>query len=168
MNAMEAIRARRSVRKYRPDPVPEAHIKTMLEAAMMAPSACNTRPWEFVVVTNEDARKKLAQVHPFAKHAAHSPAVVVICALPETQGRVADGFFPQDCGAAAQNILLQAAELGYGTCWCGVYPKEKLIDAVREALDIRSLPFCLITLGLPDEAPAARGFYEEAKVRFIR
>lgn len=168
MNVSDAIRSRRSVRKYKSDPIPEEHVKLILEAAMSAPSACNTRPWEFVVVTNEEARKKLAQIHPFAKHAAQSPAVVVVCALPEAQGRVASGFFPQDCGAAAQNMLLQAAELGYGTCWCGVYPKDKLVEAVRGALGVSSLPFCLITLGVPDEAPAARGFYEQAKVRFIR
>ncbi len=167
MTVSQAIRSRRSVRKYKADPVPQEHIRLILEAAMMAPSACNTRPWEFVVVTDEGMRKKLAEVHPFARHAAQSPAVIVICALPETQGRTAGGFYPQDCGAAAENILLQATELGYGTCWCGVYPKQGLGEAVGEALGIKSIPFCLITLGMPDEAPAARGFYEDAKVRFI-
>ncbi|HWQ58307.1 MAG TPA: nitroreductase family protein [Clostridia bacterium] len=168
MNVAEAIRARRSIRKYKSDPIPEEHLKLILEAAMTAPSACNTRPWEFVVITNEAERRKLASLHPFAKHAAASPAVIVVCALPETQERVAKGFFPQDCGAATQNILLQAAELGYGTCWCGVYPHERLMNPIREMLGVTSVPFCLITLGVPDEAPAARGFYEEAKVRFIR
>lgn len=167
MNVTEAIRSRRSIRKYKSDPVPPEHIQMILEAAMRAPSACNTRPWEFVVVTNEETRKKLAELQPYARHAAQSPAVIVVCALPEAQGRVAKGFFPQDCGAAAQNILLQAEELGYGACWCGVYPHEKLVNAIRETLGVASTPFCLITLGVADEAPAARGFFEEAKVRYI-
>lgn len=168
MNAMEAIRARRSVRKYRPDPVPEAHIKTMLEAAMMAPSACNTRPWEFVVVTNEGIRLQFAKIHPYAKHAAESPVVIVVCALPEAQRHISAGYFPQDCGAATENILLAAEELGYGTCWCGVYPHERLMEPVRELLGVSSTPFCLITLGVANEEPAARGHYEEGKVRFLR
>ena len=167
MTVTEAIRSRRSIRKYKSDPIPPAHIRLILEAAMNAPSACNTRPWEFVVVTDAKMRSRLATVHPYAKHAAQSPAVIVVCALPETQGRIAKGFFPQDCAAATQNILLQAQELGYGTCWCGIYPNERPISAVRDVLGVASTPFCLITLGVADESPEARGFYEQAKVRFL-
>lgn len=167
MTFEETLRARRSVRKYKDDPVPKEHIQKILEAAMFAPSACNTRPWEFVVVTNVEMRARIAARHPFAKHAAQSPAVIIACALPQEQRRVAEGFFPQDCGAAVENLLLQAAALGYGTCWCGVYPRERLMEMLREELQITSTPFALITLGVPDEQPAARGFYEEAKVRFV-
>lgn len=168
MNVTEAIKARRSIRKYKSDPVPEADIQKILEAAMHAPSAHNTRPWEFVVVTNEEMRKKFAHLHPYAKHAAQSPVLIVVCALPETQQRFGAGFFPQDCAAATQNILLMAEELGYGACWCGVYPHERLMNPISEALGVTSTPFCLITLGVADEAPVARGRFEEQKVKYIK
>ncbi len=163
----QTLRARRSVRKYKSDPIPKEHLETILEAAMLAPSACNTRPWEFVVVTNPEVRQRLASRHPFAKHAAQSPAVIVVCALPEAQHGVSEAFFPQDCAAATENLLLQAAALGYGTCWCGIYPKEPLVKAVREELGLTGTPFALVTLGTANEQPAMRGFYEAAKVRFI-
>ena len=167
MTFEETLRARHSVRKYKSDPVPKEHIHTILEAAMLAPSACNTRPWEFVVITNQQARAFIAAHHPYAKHAAQSPVVIIACALPGAQRCVAEGFYPQDCGAAVENLLLQAAALGYGTCWCGVYPREQLMAMLREEFQITSTPFALITLGVPDEQPPMRGFYEEAKVRFV-
>lgn len=167
MELKEAIRARRSVRKYVPNvPIPEEDIKTILEAAMMAPSACNCRPWEFVVVRDPEIKEKLVSVHPFCGHAREASAVIVVCGMPDRQRRVAQGFWVQDCAAATENILLQALDLGYGTCWCGLWPREERAEAVRQLLDVNSTPFCIITLGVSAEEPVQRGFYEEEKVIF--
>jgi nitroreductase len=98
---------------------------------------------------------------------------IVVVALPETQADINDGlavgFYPQDCGAATQNILLQAVELGLGTCWCGVYPKENRIAEIREIFEIADtkIPFCVIAVGVPDENPEPRGQYDEGKVSYI-
>ena len=65
MNTSDAIRSRRSIRKYKKGSViPKEHIRLLLEAAMMAPSACNTRPWEFVVVESEEIQEKITAIHP--------------------------------------------------------------------------------------------------------
>jgi nitroreductase len=79
------------------------------------------------------------------------------------------GYYPQDCGAATQNILLEAVSLGLGTCWCGVYPKEERITDFRKLFKIEEpkIPFCVIAIGAPAEEPASRGFFEEAKVTYI-
>lgn len=168
MNTTEAIKTRRSIRKYQPDvKIPREHFEQMLTAAMMAPSACNTRPWEFVVVEDEELKKQLAKAQPFCKHLLQASAAIVVCARPPVLNVVAKGFWPQDCAAATQNILLQAQELGYGTCWCGLYPNESTVSKVAKLLDVSSKPFSLIVVGKADEQPDARGFYDEKRVRFI-
>lgn len=170
MTTTEAIRERRSIRKYKPGAeITQEQIELLLEAAMMAPSACHTRPWEFIVVRNREKLNAITAVHPHTKMLETASLAIVVCALPETQpeGAKAHGFFPQDCGAATQNILLQAAELGLGSCWCGVYPKEGYIANVREILGITALPFNIIAIGVPDDTPKARGFFEESKIRYI-
>jgi len=168
MNVSEAIRKRRSIRKYKENvEIPEEHIKMILEAAMMAPSACNTRPWEFVVIKSKEVREMIAEKHRYARHMKGASLGIVVCAKPEIQeGQISEGFYPQDCGAAVQNILLQSLELGYGTCWCGLYPVERTINKFKDILDIKSVPFALIVLGVPDEEPMQRGFYDETLVSY--
>jgi nitroreductase len=164
----EAILQRRSIRKYKKDAeVTDGQVKTLLTAAMAAPSACNSRPWEFTVVRDRDKLKQIMKIHPFTKMLSSASLAIVVCARPDLQDSVSEGFFPQDCGAATENILLQAVELGLGTCWCGVYPKEPLIKALKEALGIGSTPFNVIAVGAPDETPEARGFYDEGRVNII-
>jgi len=169
MKTMQAIRERRSIRKYEQGAeVTQAQIDLLLEAAMLAPSACNTRPWEFIVVKNREMLDKIASTHPHAKMLATASIAIIVCALPETQqNQISEGYFPQDCGAATQNILLEAAELGLGTCWCGIYPKEARVAEFKEMLGMQSVPFCVIAVGVPDESPAPRGKYEQSKVKYI-
>lgn len=168
MTTTEAIRARRSIRKYKPDAaISQMQIDLLLEAAMAAPSACNTRPWEFIVVRRREALDKITEIHPYTQMLKTASLAIIVCALPEAQSSICPGYFPQDCGAATQNILLQASELGLGSCWCGVYPREERMTPLIELLGINSVPFNVIAVGVPDEAPAPRGHYEAAKVRYI-
>ena len=160
------IQKRRSIRKYKSDiAVTREQLDRLLEAAMLAPSACNSRPWEFVAVTRRETLNEIARVHPFAKMCETATAAIVVVALPQT-GRP-EGYFPQDCAAATQNILLEATSMGLGTCWCGVYPKRSA--AIGTLLDIRKpkIPFNVIAVGVPDEEPAQRGFFDAAKVTYL-
>jgi len=162
MTLQEAIKARRSIRAYKPEPVSQDKIDALLEAAMLAPSANNSRPWEFVVVTSRDKLDALVAVHPYAQMLRQAPAAIIVCALPE-----ASAFVAQDCGAATENLLLQAADLGLGTCWCGVFPREELMAKVQKALGIKAVPFNIIALGVPNEAPPIRGKYDKSKVTYL-
>ncbi len=166
MQLSEGIRARRSVRKYKAGSViPEEHIRAMLEAAMMAPSAVNSRPWEFYVVQTRATLEKLMQAHPACKMLETASLAIAVCARPDLQpGR---GFWPQDCGAAIENILLQALDLGYGTCWCGCYPAQPRADEVQKVLGCTGIPVALVAVGVADESPAARGFYDPERVHFL-
>ncbi len=168
MNTSEAIRSRRSIRKYVEGAIiPQEHYEQILEAAMMAPSACNRRPWEFVVVENREKLEQLMQHQPYTKMLKTASAAIVVCGRPDLQKGICEGFWPEDCGAAIQNLLLQAWELGYGTCWCGLYPAQKP-EVYQEILDVSSMPMAIVAIGVPDEAPAARGFFEADKVKYLR
>ncbi len=168
MNTLETIRSRRSIRKYKEGAVvPKEDLKQILEAAMMAPSACNTRPWEFVVLQDREKLNELMKVHPYVAMLRTASLAVIVCAKPEVQEGICPGYFPQDCGAATQNLLLAAKELGYGTCWCGVYPNDARMNAVREVLGVDCTPFCIVALGVADEDPSARGYYDEERVTWM-
>jgi nitroreductase len=162
------IESRRSIRKFQADkPVKREQLNKLLEAAMSAPSACNSRPWEFIVITNRETLDEIARVHPYAKMCKTATAAIVVVAIPKTG--IPEGYFPQDCAAATQNILLEAVSMGLGACWCGVYPREEGVALIRGLLNIpkKKIPFNIIAIGKPDESPDKRGFFEEKKVRYI-
>ncbi len=168
MNTIEAIKARRSIRRYKRDvTVPREHITQLLEAAMMAPSACNTRPWEFVVVESCEVKEQIREAMPYTQMLQTAPIAIVVCGRPKVQELVCPGFWPQDCAAAVENILLAAKELGYGTCWCGCYPLEKRVEEMQKILDVTSIPLAVVAIGEADEAPDARGFFDEARVKYL-
>ena len=113
---LEAIAERASVRSYKPDPVSEQDVQTILEAALHAPSANNARPWHIVVVRDEGKRQQLSRVHQWASFCTQSPVVLVFCA----EEQASPHWWIEDASAAVENALIQAVDLGLGTCWIGI------------------------------------------------
>lgn len=165
MTVNEAIKQRRSIRKYVPgSEVSQEQVKSLLEAAMLAPSARNKRPWEFLVVRDREKLNGIMEIHEYTKMLETASLAIVVIGLDDWEVK----FFPQDCGAATQNILLQAVSMGLGTCWCAVYPNEKRVDLFKKLLGIeKGIPYNVIAVGVPDEQPESRGFYDEKKIRYI-
>ena len=164
-----AIENRRSIRKFQSGKlVTKEQLNALLRAAMLAPSACNTRPWEFIAVTKREVLDEIARVHPYAGMCKTAVAAIIVVAIPQTDD-LPTGYFPQDCGAATENILLEAVSLGLGTCWCGVYPKKELVAVIRKLFNIPEpkIPFNVIAIGTPDEEPRQRGSFEESRVTYI-
>lgn len=169
MNCSDVIRERRSIRKYKEGvSIPDEDIRKMLEAAMMAPSAKNTRPWEFFVVTNREVLSRLMEAHPYTRMLNTASLAIVVCGRPDLQEGVCAGYWPQDCGAAIENILLQAKELGYGTCWCGCYPSMDRVEKLQAVLNTTSVPVSIVAVGVSDEAPAARGYFDPDRVTYVK
>ena len=167
MNGTQLIRARRSIRRYQKGVViPREEIQLMLEAAMMAPSAVNTRPWEFVVVETDSVKEQLMEAHPYAKMLRTASIAIVVCGRPDLQEGVCNSYWPQDCGAAIENLLLQATELGYGSCWCGCYPAMERVQKIQKILGIGSVPVAIVAVGKGEEAPAAKGFFDPQRVTY--
>lgn len=159
---IQAIFSRRSIRKYTPEPVDEKDVKTMLEAAMAAPSASNRKPWHFVAVTRKETLDALAEAHRYGKMLFQAPLCIAVCG-DET---VSERFWVQDCSAATENLLLAATALGLGAVWLGVYPSEERVKDVREILGIPETvtPLSLISIGHPDEEKEPRTQYDEGRV----
>lgn len=169
MNVTEAIRARRSIRKFKEGEVLPEHLDTILEAAMMCPSARNMRPYEFAVVKNTDKLKEIAAVSPNFRVVGGAACAIVVCGKPALEEGLGHEMWQQDCAAAVENIMLQALELGYGSCWCGTYPVDERVKGVKAVLDIADencIPFAVIALGIPAESPAPRGFYDKTRVKY--
>jgi len=163
----DIIKNRRSIRKFKPAPVTREQLDALLEAAMHAPTARNARAFEFVAVTNRELLDEVAKESPNAGMCAEAPAAIIVVAVPALEK--SEGYFPQDCSAATMNILTEAVSLGLGTCWCGIYPREERQILLRKlfGIDEAKIPFCIIAVGVPDEEPEAKGFFEPSKVRYI-
>jgi len=160
---LELIKRRRSIRKYTDEPVSDADIKALLEAAMAAPSASNLQPWEFIVVREEGLRRKLAETHPWSRMCADAPVVFVICG----DERRSDHWV-EDTSAATENLLLAATGLGLGAVWVAIYPRPHREEHVRNLLgippELRIL--CLVPVGHPAESKPPHTKYDERKVHY--
>lgn len=162
MDALEAILSRRSIRKYTDRPVPEETVKELLKAAMSAPSANNVQPWEFVVITERKLLDAIPEVHPYSKMLKEAPLAIVVCGDSQKQER----YWPQDCAAATQNILVAARALGLGAVWLGVYPRDDRVAGLAKLLGIPGpfVPLCVISIGYPAEEKPPSNRYDEAKI----
>lgn len=159
---IQTIFARRSVRAYTDAPISEENIKTLLEAAMAAPSASNLKPWHFVVVSDRQALIGLAEAHPYAKMLFQAPLCVAVCG----DTSISERYWVQDCSAATENLLLAATALGLGSVWLGVYPRPERIAVVRKFLGLPEavVPLNLIAIGYPAEEKEPRTQYNATRV----
>jgi nitroreductase len=155
------ILARRSIRRYTDEPVSKPDIKTLLKAAMAAPSASNNRPWHFVVVTQRETLDALAEAHPYGKMLAQAPLCIAVCGDPDLSD-----YWVQDCSAATENLLVAVTSLGLGAVWLGVYPRDQRVGVARQILGIPEsiFPLNLIAIGHPAEEKEPRTQYDEARM----
>ena len=160
---LDLIKKRRSIRRYTSERIDDEDIRTLLEAAMAAPSGDNSQPWEFVVVRQEDLRQQLAQTHPWSRMCADAPVVFVVCVHERRSGH-----WVEDTSAATQNLLLAAAGRDLGAVWIGIYPNTRYEQHVRQALGIPSglRVLCLVPVGHPAESKPPRTQFSEGKVHY--
>ena len=164
MSVAEAIAQRVSCRAYKPDPVPERQILRILEAARLAPSACNEQPWRFVVVRDPQRRRRIVDegfLPGINMNWAIAAPVHVVVGMETSflthrlAASVSGVAYPWvDIGIAGEHLVLAATELGLGTCWIG-WIRPKVI--ARLAGWKRSVkPAVVITVGYPSEAGALK------------
>lgn len=153
MERLSCILNRRSVRKYTDKPVSIELEELLLSAGFSAPSAQNSRPWEFIVVRDKERLSELSEARPYWKMLKQAPLCIVICANLEGYKGSFKEFFIQDCSAATQNILVAAEGLGLGAVWLGCYPTKEGTQGVSSALNIPKdiIPFSVISIGHPAE-----------------
>jgi len=162
--SLNYIFRRRSIRKYTDEPVSNEKIKSILEAAMAAPSAHNYKPWHFIVIKNRSKLDHIADIHPYGKMLYHASLAIAVCG----NKKISPDLWIQDCSAVTENILLALPELGLGGVWLGCYPIDSRKNAVKELL---SLPdeielLSIIAIGYPAEDKKARTQFDEKCIHY--
>lgn len=153
MEYFELIAARYSVRAYRPDPVEDVKLQSVLEAARLAPTACNRQPFQIVVLRTAGREEEIGRIYP-RPWFIQAPLVLAVCAIPgQAWVRESDRFNSAvvDATIAADHLILAAANLGLGTCWIAAFD----VGAAREVLRLPTgvEPVVFTPLGYPADTP---------------
>ena len=148
MDVYEAVSTRKSVRAFQDKDVPEETVLRLLEAARLAPSASNRQEWRFVVVTDAEKRRRLAEEAAGQRFIGEAPVVIAACA--QTDGRImrcGQACYPIDVAIAIDHLTLAAVAEGLGTCWIGSFDPEvvRRILAIPEEIEVVEL----LPLGYP-------------------
>lgn len=161
---MSLIMKRKSIRQYTKEQVSDENIKQMLISGMQGPSAVNQQPWEFVVIKDRETLERLSEVSKGAWMLSQAPLCIHVIMKDDL---VKPDMASQDLGACVQNILLEATNLGLGSCWIGVYPEQDRIEKIRDILHIQEgTPFANISIGHPKEQEEIKVRYDESRVHY--
>ena len=131
MDVSEVIRRRYSCRHYQDRLLEPEKLQAILDAARHAPSAKNLQDWRFVVVTEAEAKEKLAAAANNQKFLENAGAIIVACTVSEHVMRCGQAIGPIDVAIALEHICLQATELGLATCWIGSFYPDKVRPIVH-------------------------------------
>jgi nitroreductase len=165
----DPVLERRSIRKYTDQPVPDKLVETLLRAAMSAPSAGNGRPWHFVVIHDRAILDAVSSFHPYARMMNKAPLAILVCGDESLEK--SKGFWTEDCSAATENILIEAQELGLGSVWLGLHPRDFRVRKMRALIpDMPEhvIPFALLPVGYPAEVKRPSQRYDEARIHHDR
>ncbi|MGE5614570.1 MAG: nitroreductase family protein [Bacillota bacterium] len=155
MNVLDAIRERRSIRRYSPRMVEDEKLEKVLEAARLAPSANNRQSWKFVVVKDRETRQKLAEAAGAQAFVGQAPVVIVGCGTdPDSVMKCGQHRYTVDLSIATAYMILEACELGLGTCWIGHFDENTVKDILGVPANVRVVT--MMPIGYPDEAPSPR------------
>ncbi|MEI7751729.1 MAG: nitroreductase family protein [Candidatus Omnitrophota bacterium] len=173
MNFSDLIQKRRSVRQYANKPIAKEDILKCLEAARLAPSACNSQPWHFIVIDEPELKARVASrifsgLYSMNKFAQDAPVLVAVVSekmkiLAAIGAQVrSTQYYLMDVGIACEHLILQAQELGIGSCWMGWFDEKALKEELRISKDKKI--DIVIALGYSAEdkvAPRARKLLKE-------
>ncbi len=166
MDILEAVKSRRSIRKYKSQPVEDVKIRTMVESARLAPSGSNTQPWNFIIVRADETKKQIAAICK-QEWMLQAPVFIVCVADIRTRLRkqehiVLSEASPQfelkqiirDTAIAIEHLVLQAESIGLSTCWVAYFVQED----IRPILNIPPDKYvvAVVTVGYADESPSAK------------
>ncbi len=150
-DCIEFLKTRRSVRRFKSDPVSDELILKILDIARLAPSAGNRQPWEFIIVKDPGVKEKLARVHAWTGPLGRAPLGIVVVGDKE----VSPVSYQVDCANATMYIMLAAHAYGLGTVWLQTLRNVEDIQRIL-GLPENKVPVALLAVGWPDEKPVAK------------
>ena len=145
----DLCRSRRSIRKYKAQPVEREKIEYMLRCALMSPSAKRLNPWEFYVIKDTDTLQRMAACKTYGSQMLLTARAAIVVAADAAK----TDTWQADAAIAAEHLLLAAEDQGLGACWCHVYQREdseQLIRRLAHVPDSLNI-LCIISLGYKDE-----------------
>lgn len=155
MDILDAVKGRRSIRRFRNTPLPTPFIRTLEDSLLEAPSAGNLQSRRFHFVFREETRKRLAEAGFGQDFIAEAPLAVVCCAdlaIAKRYGERGRSLYClQDVAASIQNLMLVAYSLGLGTVWVGAFDEKEVSRIMNLPLHLR--PVAIVPVGYPDEKP---------------
>lgn len=155
MEIIEAIRSRRSIRKYQERAIEPERLIRVLDAGRIAPSAKNLQDWKFIVVRDGEKRRRLAEAAMGQAQVAAAPVVIAACATkPDNIMPCGQLCYPIDLAIALDHMSLAAVAEGLGTCWIGAFYEDRVKEILGIPAGVRVTS--MLTLGYPAESPAAR------------
>ena len=168
METIQAIKTRRSIRKFTSQKISEEIIHKILEAGMFAPSARNTQSWHFIVIDERRILNELPKLHPYADMMYEAQHAILICGDLHAENMVE--YNGVNCSAATQNMMLAAHDLGIGSVWLGVYPRKERMDPLVKLFGLPDhiVPMMLIALGYPNESFEMPDRFHQNKIHFNR
>jgi nitroreductase len=166
---LEAIKKRRSIRKFKKRAVEQEKIDEILRAAMFSPSGMHLRPWQFIVVRDREQKNRLSKATLWSGFAKNAPVVLVI-------GAISMPLWVEDCAIAAEAIYLEATNQGLGTCFVQINGSKKLLkDSEEYVKSVIKAPkwlrvLCLMPMGYPAERKGEHSEeeFDRKRVRFDR
>ena len=146
---IDIIKTRRSVRAYNGEAISDADLKTILECGMLAPSAANEQPWEFVVINDKSVLDKIGSINHYASYASKAPLAILVCL--DLQKEKEKGMGVLDIACACENMLLAAHALGLGGVFTGIYPYKDRMEGFQKLVNLPSTvePISLLVFGHP-------------------
>lgn len=159
MDVFECMKKRRSIRSFKNMSMKYEDLMKILNAAILAPSAGNIQPWEFIIVTRQDLKEELAEAALGQYWMSDASVIVVVCAREKDSAsrygyRGKSLYCIQDTAAAIENMLLAVTALGYGACWVGAFDEDRVREILKIPLGVR--PVALVPIGIPNESPEPR------------
>lgn len=152
MDFLELAKKRYSVRAYKPDLVEDDKLQKVLEAARLAPTACNIQPFQFIVIHTKGKEAELRRIYGTSWFV-QAPIVICACGMPSQSWVRSDGknYWEVDVTIAMDHLILAAADLGLGTCWIGAFNPDAAREVLRLPDDVE--PIAFTPLGYPDDQP---------------
>lgn len=167
MDFYDVVKTRRSIRKYKNEPVEHAAVERIIDAARLAPSWCNRQCHRYIVISDKQTRTALGELldNPSAECYADAPYVLVLCADPSDSGfSGGKDYYLVDCGISMEHVMLAATAEGLATCWVGSFREQPVRNLLGISRDINVV--AITPLGYADEDPAQQERLSLRKIMF--
>jgi nitroreductase len=152
MDFLELVKSRYACRSYQPRPVEEEKLLRVLEAVRLAPSGSNRQPWKFILVRDQEAKRRLVRACANQRFIATAPVVIAGCGLmPDRIMSCGIPGDPVDVAIAMEHLSLAATAEGLATCWIGAFSQDEAREVLGVPQTVRIIG--LMTLGYPGDVP---------------